>query len=203
MISNPFATRPLAPTHGKQPNPTAVRRTKWLVTVGLIVAITLGLLNFYLQIRRDELPEEIEGVTTFEALPSEVVEGPIVYDQRPPAGGPHAELPQLCGYYRVPVQDEHAVASLATGAVWITYRPDIPAADQEDLRELAEGELEVILAPYEGQEAPILLTAWERQLAVDDPNDERAEMFIYVYRDSERAPDRDETCAAGIGLPVE
>lgn len=197
------STRALAPTHGKQHDSSAIRRTRWIVATGVIVALLLGLLNFYLQVRRDELPEEIEGVTTFTTLTSEVVEGPIVYDQRPPAGGPHAALPQLCGYYRVPVQDENAVASLATGAVWITYRPDIPEADQRDLRELAEGELDVILSPYEGQEAPIVFTAWERQLAVDDPNDERAKMFIYVYRDSERAPQRDETCAAGIGLPVE
>lgn len=203
MTSNQASTTTLAPTHGQQHNSTAVQRTKWIVTIGVIVTIVLALLNAYMETRQEALPEEIEGVRTYDTLTSEVVDGPVAYEQIPPAGGPHAELAQLCGYYRVPVQDENAVASLATGAVWITYRPDIPMEDQDTLREVAEGELDVILSPHEGQESPIVLTAWERQLVLDDPNDERARMFIYVYRDSDRAPDRDASCAAGIGLPVE
>lgn len=203
MTSNHASTRTLAPTHGQQHDSTAVRRTKVITVIGVIVVIVAGLLNAYMETRQEALPEEIEGVTTYGSLTSSVVDGPVTYDQRPPAGGPHADLPQLCGYYRVPVQDENAVASLATGAVWITYRPDIPQEDQDTLRELAQGELDVILSPYEGQEPPIVLTAWERQLMLDSPNDERAEMFIYVYRNSERAPDSEGVCSRGIGLPVE
>jgi hypothetical protein len=174
---------------------------KWVVII--FAAITVfAVLNVYLTFRRPALPDEVEGVTTFSGLTSQVVEGPIAYDHRPPAGGPHAELPQLCGFYRVPVEDEHIVASLATGAVWVAHRPDIPAEDYEILRDAVEGEYDVLLTPYEGLERKFVLTAWERQLALDDVRDERVEMFIQIYQNADRAPSADDSCSIGVGLPA-
>jgi hypothetical protein len=161
-----------------------------------------AMLNVWLSVRRPSLPDEIDGVVRFDNLASEVVAGPVAYDTRPPAGGQHAELPQLCGLYRVQVADENLVASLATGAIWIAYDPNLPEGDIETLRETAQGELDVVVAPYEGLGAPVVATAWGRQLTLTDPEDERLEMFIVVYRNHERAPLVDETCARGVGLPA-
>jgi hypothetical protein len=160
-----------------------------------------AIVNLYLIDRRPGLPHEVDGVVKYDNLPSGIVAGTIDYDHHPPAGGQHDQYAQLCGYYKVPIQDRNAVASLATGAVWIAYRPDLPQSAVDDLRDAAEGVLDILIAPYPGLESPIVITAWGRQLAVDDPKDERVKLFIYVYKNDARAPQADELCSKGVGLP--
>jgi hypothetical protein len=180
-------------------DPRAARRSRIWVPIAAAGLILFAALNVYLNLNQDTLPDEVAGVVTFESLPGGVAEGPIDYPQRPPAGGQHAELPHLCGLYHVPLQDEHAVKALATGAVWVAYHPDLPAADVERLRDEASGHLDVILAPYPGLEQRVVLTAWERQLALDSVEDPRITVFIHVYQNNSRAPDVDENCAKGVG----
>jgi len=196
---HPAAARRQHRQHG---DPAVVQRNK--IVVILLVAIMLGFaaVNVWLASRRPSLPSEVEGVAQFNDLTSEVVSGPIAYDQRPPVGGPHAELPQLCGLYRVQVADENIVASLATGAIWITFEPTMTEEDIETLRAAAQGELDVVLTPYEGLPAPVVMTAWGRQLELSDPADDRVQMFTVIYRNHERAPLVDESCARGVGLPA-
>jgi hypothetical protein len=207
-LDSPSSATPLAQSSGAQAhrrqhgNPAVARRNKILVVVVLTSLLLFATLNVWLAVRRPTLPDEVEGVVQYNNLTNEVVTGPIDYDLHPPAGGPHAELPQLCGLYRVQVADENLVASLATGVVWIAYQPTLAEDDVEALREAAQGELDVILTPYEGLEAPIVITAWGRQLTIDDPLDDRIATFIAVYRNHERAPLVDETCARGVGLPA-
>jgi hypothetical protein len=179
----------------------AQRWKKWVILI-FAVMIVAAVVNVYLTMRRPFLPDEVDGVSIYNGLSNEVVEGPIDYETRPPAGGPHAALPQLCGFYRVPVADENIVASLATGAVWVAHQPDLPADEYKRLRDLVEGEYDVLLTPYPGLEHKFVLTAWGRQLALDDVHDERAELFIHVYENRDWAPNVDETCAAGVGLPA-
>jgi hypothetical protein len=183
-------------------NPAAIRRNKIVVVLLFAAMLVFVVVNVWLAVRRPTLPDEVDGVVQYNDLTSDVVSGPIDYEVRPPAGGPHAELPQLCGLYRVQVADENLVASLATGAVWIAYQPTLSDADVETLRETAQGELDVVLTPYEGLPVPVVVTAWERQLLLDDPADERIAMAIAIYRDHERAPLVDENCARGVGLPA-
>jgi hypothetical protein len=177
------------------------RWKKWVILI-FAVMIFAAVFNAYMTNRRPFLPDEVDGVTRFSGLSNEVVEGPIEYDMIPPAGGPHAALPQLCGFYRVPVEDENIVASLATGAVWVAHDPDMPEEDYEILRDIVEGEYDVLLTPHEGLDHQFVLTAWERQLALDDVRDERVELFVHVYQNREWAPNVDDHCAAGVGLPT-
>lgn len=193
------AAHPLRRQHG---NPATLRRNKIILAIVVVVMLGFVVLNVWLAVRRPTLPDEINGVVEYNNLTNDIVAGPVLYDQHPPVGGPHAELPQLCGLYRVQVADENLVASLATGAIWIAYQPTLTDADIDTLREAATGELDVVLTPYDGLEAPVVLTAWGRQLALSDPADERIAMFIAVYRNHERAPLVDETCARGVGLPA-
>ncbi|HEX2281742.1 MAG TPA: DUF3105 domain-containing protein, partial [Thermomicrobiales bacterium] len=99
--------------------------SKVLVPVAVVALIVFSIVNVYLALRRDRLPEEIDNLVVYENVSNEVVSGPIDYEIEPPPGGPHAGVVQDCGRYRVPVQNENAVASLATGAVWIAYHPDL------------------------------------------------------------------------------
>jgi hypothetical protein len=183
-------------THG---DPRAARRSRIWVPIAATALLLFSVFNVYLNLNQEQLPAEVEGVVMFDTIPGGVVEGSVSYDRTPPVGGPHAELAHLCGLYRVPLVDEHAVKSMATGAVWIAYDPDLPAADIDALRNSASGNLDVLLAPYPGLEHPVVLSAWERQLAVESVNDPRIDFFIHVYQNSERAPDVDETCAIGVG----
>lgn len=177
----------------------AGRRSRIWVPIAATALLLFAIFNVYLNLNQDSLPPEVEGVTTFGVMRSAVVSGPVDYDLLPPAGGQHAELAHLCGLYRVPLIDEHAVKSLATGAVWVAYNPDLPEEDIEILREEATGHLDVLLSPYPGLEEAVVLTAWERQLRLDSVEDPRIPFFIHVYQNSERAPAVDETCSIGVG----
>lgn len=183
-------------------DPVEARKSRIFVPIFATALLLFALLNVYMNLNQEALPDEVEGVTIFDTIPSEVVDGPVNYAVIPPAGGPHAELAHLCGLYRVPLIDEHAVRSMATGAVWIAYDPDLPASDVELLREEATGQLDVILAPYPGLDSAVVLTAWERQLRLDRADDHRIPFFIAVYQNSERAPDVDASCSVGIGPPA-
>ncbi|HYI15582.1 MAG TPA: DUF3105 domain-containing protein [Thermomicrobiales bacterium] len=195
-------SRTMTPTRKMHGDASAAQRwKKWIILI-FAVMIAVAVINAYMTNRRPWLPDEVAGVTTYSGLSNEIVDGPVDYDMLPPAGGPHAELAQLCGFYRVPVEDENVVASLATGAVWVTHDPDISEADYEILRDMVEGEYDVLLTPYPGLEHEFVLTAWERQLALDDVHDERAELFVHVYQNRDWAPNVDDSCSAGVGLPA-
>jgi hypothetical protein len=195
-------SRSLSPSRRTHGDAVAAQRWKKWVIVIFAVMIAAALFNAYMTFRRPTLPDEVAGVTRFSGLSNEVVEGPVEYDMHPPAGGPHAELAQLCGFYRVPVKDENIVASLATGAVWIAHDPNISDADYEILRDIVEGEYDVLLTPYPGLDHEFVLTSWERQLALDDIRDERIQLFVTVYQNRDWAPNVDESCAKGVGLPA-
>jgi hypothetical protein len=124
---------------------------------------------------------EIEGVETFEGLSQEHAEGPIDYPQDPPVGGPHAEEWQSCGFYDEPVGNENAVHSLEHGAIWITYQPDLPADQVDILRDLAEQSDYILVSPYPDLPAPVVATAWGKQLRLDSADDPRLQQFIQAY----------------------
>ncbi len=67
-----------------------------------------------------------EGVETFTVIGGHSPD-PIVYPQIPPVGGIHNPTWQTCTFYDRPVSSEAAVHSLEHGAIWVTYRPDLPA----------------------------------------------------------------------------
>ena len=78
----------------------------------------------------------IEGVQTSPAEQGHI-DGPVNYPQVPPVGGLHNPIWQACGFYDQPIQNEKAVHSLEHGGIWITHRPDLPAAEIATLAALA------------------------------------------------------------------
>ena len=194
--TQPIAQHPR--THG---DPRARRLSKVFVPVVVALLVGFSILSVYLSLRRDTLPEEVEGLVTYPDLRYEVVEGPIDYDIKPPPGGPNAGIIQECGRYRVPVQDENAVASLAIGAVWIAYHPDLPAEDIDALEDLVAPEYYVILAPYPDLKAPIVLTAWGAQVEVESAEDLRIPVFIRDFQERGDVPRAGERCVGGVSIP--
>jgi hypothetical protein len=123
----------------------------------------------------------IPGVETFVVVAGHS-EAPVSYPQVPPAGGLHNPQWQPCGFYAEPVPNEKGVHSLEHGAIWITYRPDLPQAEIDTLATLARSRNLVLVSRWDsGLPAPIVLTAWGRQLRLDSVTDPRVLEFIRRY----------------------
>jgi hypothetical protein len=152
--------------------------------------------------RARPLPENPpEGIEVYPAATNNTVKGPIEYDRQPPTNGDHAPIWQNCGFYGKPIQDRYAVHSMDHGVVWITYRPDLPADQVDELRPYGEEDY-VIVSPYPGQDAPVISTSWRVQLKLDGADDPRLRKFVDQFRISEIAPLSGNRCVSGIGRPA-
>jgi hypothetical protein len=146
----------------------------------------------------------IGGVQNYGPFPVGIhVSEPINYAQRPPVGGEHRPNWQNCGIYTEPVQDELAVHSLEHGAVWLTYRPDLPADQVEQLKSLVRGKTYTLLSPYPDQPSPVAASAWGAQLTTDSAGDTRLAQFISKYRQGAQTPEPGAACVGGVGSPDE
>ncbi len=135
----------------------------------------------------------VEGVETF-AVDAGHSEAPISYPQTPPVGGIHNPVWQRCGFYDQPVQNEKAVHSLEHGAIWITYRPDLPPADIDTLAALGRSRKDVLVSPWgdNGLRAPVVATAWGRQLRLELVGDPRLMEFVRI--DANQGPEVNAPC---------
>lgn len=173
----------------------------WIwVVAGIAVAAIIGALVFEFT-RQNTV---IAGEEKFGPFPANVhVNGAVNYAQSPPVGGEHSPSWQNCGIYAEAIRSETAVHSLEHGAVWITYRPDLPADQVEQLRSLVRGRSYTLLSPYPDLDRPIAASAWGVQLKVDSPTDERLGTFIAKYRQGPQTPEPGAACVGGVGSPVE
>lgn len=142
----------------------------------------------------------LDLVAEYEDLELDHVDEDVDYRQSPPVGGPHWGEWLECGVYDQPVPDENAVHDLEHGSVWITYRDDL--VDDDGVEGLA-GVLPAngILSPYPDQDAPVVITAWGRQLELVGPDDPRIPLFIDAYGAGETAPEPWASCAGGTADP--
>ena len=135
------------------------------------------------------------------ALEHNHVTGPVKYAVLPPVGGPHNPVWMNAGVYTKPVPTERAVHNLEHGAVWITYNPNLSAADVKKLtafvtkqKLIAEPASEVgfsgetnryiDLSPWASNSlpSPIVISAWGYQLRVTSPTDPRLQQFVDTFR---------------------
>jgi predicted small secreted protein len=125
---------------------------------------------------------------------------PVDYPQTPPVGGPHNPIWQNCGFYSKPVRNEHAVHSMEHGAVWITYSPDLPKDQVAKIKSLTQKSY-VLASPYPGLPAPLVASAWGKQLRLNSTNDPRLEQFVRAYRQGPQTPEPGAPCRGGVGSP--
>lgn len=144
---------------------------------------------------RPTRPPEPAGVETFQVNVGHVAPDVTVpYAQTPPVGGVHHPGWQPCGFYDGPVPNETAVHSLEHGAIWITYRPDLPAADIETLRRMATPGGTVLVSRWdEGLPSPLVASSWGRQLKLESASDPRLAQFMAAFRGD--APEPFASCA--------
>jgi hypothetical protein len=144
---------------------------------------------------------EISGVATFSDLGRNHVAGTVDYPQTPPVGGDHAPVWQNCGYYPAPVPNERGVHSMEHGAVWITYVPDLPAAEVAVLRQAAKADSYVLVSPYPGLPSPVVASAWGVQLRLPSATDARLAAFVSRYSQGPQTPEPGGPCSGGAGSP--
>ncbi|MBI3963107.1 MAG: DUF3105 domain-containing protein [Deinococcus sp.] len=114
------------------------------------------------------------------------------YNSTPPTSGWHYDQPANWGIYTTSIPDEQQVHNLEHGGIMVQYRPDASPDLVQQLRQVVgRYRSKVVLAPYPGLDAPIVLTAWGRidQLGAFDEG--RIVAFIDAYRNQgpERVPD--------------
>ena len=143
----------------------------------------------------------LTGLQTYTGLARDHVTGPVVYPQTPPVGGKHSATWQNCGVYSAPVHNENAVHSLEHGAMWITYRPDLPVAEIATIVNDTSGEAYALVSPYPGLPSPIVASAWGLQLKLNSASDPRLKSFIETYKSGSHAPEPGGECTGGAGTP--
>jgi hypothetical protein len=200
--------QPAGPARGRGKPVQIQPKTPWgfILGAGLLGLLLIGIVAYAVVNQGEGFEDPLEradgqfdalNVSNAEALSRNHVEGPVRYPQTPPTGGDHNGVWQNCQVYDQQIAPERAVHSLEHGAVWITHRPDLPAAQLAQLREVAEGEAYVLVSPLPEQTAPVVLTAWGRQLTVEQASDDRVQEFVDVYADGPQSQEPGATCSGG------
>jgi hypothetical protein len=166
-------------------------------TGGLIIVILVGVVGVFLvnQARTTSL----DGVANYKYEGSQHVAGPVTYKETPPVGGQHNNQWQQCAVYDKPIHNEHAVHSLEHGAVWITYRPDLPKAQIDKLKEVASSNGQqdyMLVSPFPNLPSPVVATTWGHQLKLTDPADPKLPAFIKKFQNGKDTPELGATCGS-------
>ncbi len=175
------------------------RRTR-IGVIAVIVILVAGAgtaIGVYYGTRKDPLA----GVQTFTNTRNHVTTS-VKYAQTPPVGGDHDPTWLNCGVYSSPVRNENAVHDLEHGAVWITYRPDLPKSEIDQLVDKVTGQTYETLSPYPGLPAPVVISAWDTQLKLTGPNDPGLDAFIKKYKLGPQTPEPGAACTGGTGTPI-
>jgi hypothetical protein len=142
--------------------------------------------------------KDIQGVT-FKQEPNRThVQGNLTYDATPPVGGNHSQYWADCTgtVYPEAIANENAVHMLEHGAVWITYKPGLPATDVAALSLLVNGRDGMAMSPYPDLAVPISIQSWGYQLTVDSPTDPRIAKFVEaLLRNPKTTPEYGASCS--------
>ena len=140
----------------------------------------------------------IQGVKTYSYTGGQHQPGLVTYKETPAVGGAHNPAWQNCGVYVAPLYPSYVVHSLEHGAVSITYRPEIPAAQLRTLSDLTRTRNYTLLSPLDPLPSLIILSAWGAQLGVDDVSDARVKAFLDKYEQAKSAPEPGAPCSGGV-----
>jgi hypothetical protein len=178
------------------------------VVVGLIAVGIIGYGGYYVYkgaMTWEDKANAIEGIVNWRQRDPDATkqgvhkEGKIQYTITPPVGGPHNGRWQRClgDVYDAPIASEHAVHSMEHGAVWVTYRPDLPKDQVEQLAGKVRNQDYLLMSPFEGLDTPISLQAWGYQLKVDNASDGRIDEFLSSLKQNASMEGPTATCSQG------
>ena len=180
----------------QSPQTAKERRSRFLLVGGVtaVVLLIAGIVGFTVWNDVSNRPT-LDAVKTYTVTREHTTE-PVTYAQSPPVGGNHNPTWLNCGVYTSPVPDELAVHSLEHGAVWVTYRPDLPAAQVEKLTKEVP-DTYMVVSPRDGLPGPVVASAWGTQLVLTGVDDPRLAEFITAYRQGPQTPEPGAACTGG------
>lgn len=194
------------PNGKARPNALTQRQTPWGViafysAIGVlaVVAITYA----FILSRPESASADIKGLVQKDGLGRDHTSSSVKYDATPPMGGDHDPMWQNCDarVYDQPLRNENAVHSLEHGAVWITYRPDLDAAQLNALKAKVSATGYTFLSPYPSQKDPITLTAWGNQVGVPNASDARIDTFLRTFVKGPQTPEPGAACDGAKATP--
>ncbi|MFB6616813.1 DUF3105 domain-containing protein [Streptomyces sp. NPDC085524] len=145
-------------------------------------------------------PVEGEQVWDAKKLGRTHVETPVKYEMNPPVGGDHHPRWMNCNgdVYKAAVPDVNAVHSMEHGAVWVTYNEKAAQADLDKLTARVEKTPYSLMSPVKEQAGAIMLSAWGKQLTVENADDPRVAQFFTKYVQGEQTPEPGAACTNGL-----
>ena len=182
------------------------RRSLWIYGSGTVVAITLVaiVVSVFIVNQKDQdaattaADQPISGVESFDGLSRDHVVNEVAFPTLPPVGGEHSAELTNCGVYSKPVDTWRAVHSLEHGAVWVTYRSDLPQEQIDTLAAAAAANPYELLSPYPDLPAPVIASAWGKQLQLDSVDDPRLPAFLETYLQGPQTPEPGAPCSGGV-----
>jgi hypothetical protein len=141
------------------------------------------------------------GIQDFAGLTRDHTDQPVVYEQDPPVGGPHAPVWMNCGFYDSPIPNGNAVHALEHGVVWLTFDPNLPQDDVEVLKDFGD-QPKVLVSPYPGLGDDVVATVWGRQLRISEFDEGVIDAFVVTQKDGPTTPEPGALCTGGIGIPA-
>lgn len=177
-------------------------RRQWMITkiaaavlaIAIVGAIVLVAINWGQDRNLNQIPD---GVQTFAYAGGQHDDAFSAWTETPPAGGIHNNTWQKCGFYDGQIAAGKGVHSLEHGAVWITYSPDLPQDQIDTLKSLASQDF-VLVSEFPGLPSPIVASAWNKQLKLQDAGAEELTQFVRVFKNNpDYTPEYGATCATG------
>ncbi len=161
------------------------------VLYGFIGILLVGFAVLVITDKQSETPRP--GVTHSDKG-REHVEQKNYSEEELPTSGPHAS-PVAWGVYAIEQRDDQLIHNLEHGGIVATYRPDIPKAELTKLTQLlskpfSESGFEptkIVIAPRKLNEAPIVLSSWQRSQKLNTFNKET--VIMYVKRNLGKSPE--------------
>ncbi|MFE2088502.1 DUF3105 domain-containing protein [Streptomyces sp. NBC_01320] len=209
----------------KQNTPAAARRAKLeearrkerarerrnrIITISASVAVVAALVagGGYLMSaadKQDQAEEKaksspVQGERSWDKLTQNHVEKPVDYPMNPPVGGDHNPVWMNCDadVYTEAIPNENAVHSLEHGAVWVTYNDKAQPADIKKLADRVAKTPYSLMSPVKDQGAPLILSAWGKQVTVKSATDARVAQFFTKYVQGPQTPEPGAACTGGI-----
>ncbi|MCX5339446.1 DUF3105 domain-containing protein [Streptomyces atratus] len=209
----------------KQNTPAAARRAKLeearrkerarerrsrIITLTASVAVIAALVaggGYLMSAANDKEEAEVEaksspvqGERTWDKLSQNHVGKKVGYPMNPPVGGDHNPVWMNCDadVYTEAIPKENAVHSLEHGAVWVTYTSKAKPADIKKLGERVEATPYSLMSPVEDQAAPLMLSAWGKQVTVTSATDARVAQFFTKYVQGPQTPEPGAACTGGV-----
>jgi hypothetical protein len=189
-----------------QRNVLTQRQVPWgtiafFTVIAVVAVVAIG--YAFLQSRPASSDSSIKGLVQKDGLSQNHTGSPVKYDTSPPMGGDHDPVWQNCDgrVYTSPLRNENAVHSLEHGAVWIAYRPDLPADQIAQLKGKVENTDYTLMSPFPGLDTPIALTAWGKQVKLQNASDSRVDAFLRAFVKGPQTPEPGAACNGAKDAP--